>query len=155
MLCPYKGIATWPLFVNRAAKTEDVATVVGDLEGAESIVGVGQFAKHGNFPAYELGVQGVGIIGVDVGVPGGPFVARTIRLWMDFGRDGLEHDHDAVASKEGPEVVICVSVASSLITDVEPQLGLIKRKRGAQVVDNKKGSNAVQHGESAVGSEID
>jgi hypothetical protein len=68
---------------------------------------------------------------------------------MDFRRDGLEHEHDSVAPKEGPEVV-CVSVASSLITNVESQLGLIERKRSAQVVDNKKGRNTVQHGESTV-----
>src|SRR5438094_4103171 len=68
---------------------------------------------------------------------------------MDLGRDGLEHEHDPVTSKDSPEVV-CVSVASSLITNVESQLGLIERKRSAQVVDNKKGSNTIQHGESAV-----
>ena len=78
-------------------------------------------------------------------------MTRTIRLWMDFGRDGLEHEHDSVASKDGPEVA-CVSVASSLITNVEPQLGLVERKRSAQVVDNKKGSNTVQHGEGTVDS---
>ena len=78
-------------------------------------------------------------------------MTRTIRLWMDLGRDGLEHEHDSVTSKDSPEVV-CVSVASSLITNVESQLGLIERKRSAQVVDNKKGSNTVQHGESAVDS---
>jgi len=47
-----------------------------------------------------------------------------------------------VASQEG-EVVISVSVTATLIKDVEPQLGLIERKRRAQVVDNKKGSNTV------------
>ena len=78
-------------------------------------------------------------------------MTRTIRLWMDLGRDGLEHEHDPVTSKDSPEVV-CVSVASSLITNVESQLGLIERKRSAQVVDNKKGSNTVEHGESTVDS---
>jgi hypothetical protein len=72
---------------------------------------------------------------------------------MDLGRDGLEHEHYSVASHDG-EVVISVSVTTTLIKNVEPQLGLIKRKRSAQVVDNKKGSNTVQHSESAVDSNI-
>ena len=65
------------------------------------------------------------------------------------GRDGLEHEHDSVASHDG-EVVISVSVTTTLMKNVEPQLGLIERKRSVQVVDNKKGSNTVQHSKSAV-----
>src|SRR5262249_50535259 len=81
-------------------------------------------------------------------------MTRTIRLGMYLGRDGLEHEHDFVASKDGPEIVVCVSVASSLITNVEAQLGLIERKRSGQIVDNKKGSDTVQHSESALESKI-
>ena len=76
-----------------------------------------------------------------------------IRLWMDLGRDGLEHEHDPVAPHDG-EVIICVSVATTLMKNVETQLGLIERKRSAQVVDNEEGSNTVQHSESTVGSNI-
>src|SRR5215467_15067517 len=150
----HPGNSATRLLGDGAAKTEDVAAVVEDLEGTESVVGIGQFAVHGDFPAYELCVQGVGIIGVDVGVPGRPFVTRTIRLGMDLRGDGLEHEHDSVASKNGPEILVCLSVASSLIANVESQLGLIERKRSRQIVDNEKGSNTVQHGESAVDSKI-
>ena len=52
--CSTRNDATWQLLVNRAAKTEDVAAVVGDLEGAESIAGIGQFPMHGNLFANEL-----------------------------------------------------------------------------------------------------
>jgi len=67
-------------------------------------------------------------------------VTRMIRLWMDLGRDGLDHEHYPVASDDG-EVVTSVSVTTRLIENVEAQLGLIERKRSAQVVDNKEGSN--------------
>jgi hypothetical protein len=80
-------------------------------------------------------------------------MTRTIRLWMDLGRDGLEHEHCSVASHDGPEV-ISASLATAFIKNVEPQLGLIVRKRSAQVVDNKKGSDTVQHSESALDSNI-
>src|SRR5262249_22257319 len=90
----------------------------------------------------------VRIVGKDVGVPASPFVTRTIRLWMDFGADLLNHERNPVASSDGEEVG-SLSVTSSLITNVEPQLGLIERKRSGEVVDNKKGRNTVQHSESA------
>jgi hypothetical protein len=67
------------------------------------------------------------------------WLTQTIRLWMDLGRDGFKHEHYSVSSHEG-EVVISVSVTTTLIKNVEFQLGLIERKRSAQVVDNKKGA---------------
>src|SRR5207248_3341634 len=109
------GLTTLELLVNGVPKTQQISAVISDLEGPESIACIGQFPKHGNPFANELCVQGVGIVRVDVGVPASPFVTRTIRLWMDLGRDGLEHEHDSVASKDGPEVVR-ISVASTLIT---------------------------------------
>src|SRR4051794_2139921 len=99
---------------------------------------------HGSLAAYELLIQRVGIVGVDIGVPAGPFVARMVRLRMDLRCDRLEVQHDPVASNDGEEV-ISGSIASALIADLKPQLGLVERKRGGQVVDNKKGSNRVQH----------
>src|SRR5438067_609745 len=72
-----------------------------------------------------------------------------IWLRMHFGRDRLEHERYPVASQDGPEVIILVSVTSALITNVEPQPGLIERKRSAQVIDNKKRSNTVQHSGTA------
>src|SRR5689334_15146586 len=67
-----------------------------------------------------------------------------IRLWMDLGRDRLEHHHDPVASHNG-EVVVSVCIAAPLIKDVEPQFGPVKRDRSAQLVDYKKWSDTVQH----------
>jgi hypothetical protein len=137
------------LLVNGAPETQHVSAVVGDLEGSESIARIGQFSMHRNLPACELCVQGVGIIRADVGVPAGPFVTRRIRLWMDLGRDGLEEEHGSVAYQDGPEVV-SVSVATTLMKNVEPQLGLIERKRRAQIVDDKRGSRTFQHSEHSV-----
>ena len=136
------------LLFNGAPETQHVSAVVGDLEGSESIARIGQFSMHGHLPAYELCVQRVGIIRADVGVPASPFVARRIRLWMDLGCDGLEEKHGSVAYQDGPEVV-SVSVTTTLTKNVEPQLGLIERKRRAQVVDDKRGSRTLQHSEAA------
>src|SRR6266849_7155264 len=96
------------LLLNGAPETQHISAVVGNLKGSQSIARIGQFSMHGHLPAYELCVQRVGIIRADVGVPASPFVTRTIRLWMDVGRDGLEHEHYSVASHDG-EVVISVS----------------------------------------------
>ena len=52
--CRSYSSAIWQLVVNRAAKTEQVSAVIGNLEGPESIAGVGQFPKHGNPFGYEL-----------------------------------------------------------------------------------------------------
>jgi len=124
------------LLVNGAPKTQHISAVIGDLEGSESIARAGQFPMHRNPPAYELRVQRVRIVRAEVGVPASPFVTRMIRLWMDLGRDGLDHEHYPVASDDGPEVSFG-SVTTTFVKNVETQLGLIERKRGAQVVDNK------------------
>src|SRR4029077_995665 len=100
--------------VNGAPETQHISAVIGDLEGPESVARIGQFPMHGNFLACELCIQGVGIIGADVGVPASPFVTRTIRQWMDLGRDGLQHEHYPVASHDG-EIVISVSLTTTLI----------------------------------------
>lgn len=141
------------LLVNGAPETQHVSAVVSDLEGSESIARIGQFPMHGNLPAYELGVQRVGIIRADVGVPASPFVTRRIRLWMDLGRDGLEEEHGSVAYQDGPEVV-SVAITTALMKNVEPQLGLIERKCRAQIVDDKRGSRTFQHSEDAADSKI-
>src|ERR1700751_3800654 len=67
-----------------------------------------------------------------------------IRLWVDLRGDGLEHDHDLVASDEGPEVV-ALFVAASFIQELEPQFGLVEVESFVQIVNDKEGGNAVQH----------
>src|SRR5690349_4151548 len=141
------------LFFEGPPKAQHVSVVIHYLKGPESIVGIGQLPMHGNLSAGELCVQCVGIFRVDVGVPGGPFMARMVRLRMDLRRDGLEHEHDPVASNDGPKV-ISGSIASALIANGKSQLGLVERKRSGQVVVNKKGSNRVQHSATAVDSNI-
>jgi hypothetical protein len=134
------------LLLDGAPETQHVSAVIGNLEGPESIARIGQFSMHGHLPAYELCVKRVGIIRADIGVPASPFVTRRIRLRMDLGCDGLEEEHGSVANQDGPEVV---SVTTTLMKNVEPQLGLIEGNRRAQVVDDKKGSRTVQHSEAA------
>ncbi len=133
-------------------EAQHVSVVIDDFKGPESIAGIGQFPMHGNLPAGELCVQCVGIVDVDIGVPAGPFVTRMIRLRMDLRRDGLEIDHHPVASNDGEEI-ISGSIASSFISNVKPQLGLVEGKRSGEVVDNKERSNRVQHSETAVAFE--
>ena len=103
---------------------------------------VGEFLVHGNLPADEFLVQQIGIVGIDVCVPSGPFVAGMIWLGMDFGRDRLEVQHDLIASHENP-IVVDVAIASALVPNIEPQFGLVERNRGFQIVDDKEGSNTV------------
>ena len=38
-----------------------------------------------------------------------------------------------------------ISIASVLVKDIEPQPGMVKRKRRAQVVNDKKRCNCSQH----------
>jgi len=110
---------------------------------------VGEFLVHGNLPADKLLVQRIGIVGIDVSVPSGPFVAGMIWLWMDFGRDRLEVQHDLIASHENP-IVVDVAIASALVPNIEPQFGLVERNRSFQVVDDEKRRNTFQHGGSSV-----
>ena len=144
-----RTISVADLLLYRPPKAQHISVVVDDLEGPESVAGIGQIAMHENLLAGELFVQCVGIVGVDVGVPAGPFVARVVRLGMYLGRDRLEVQHDLIASHEGPEIRP-LSVAAALVANVEPQFGLVKRNRGVQVVNNKEGSNTVQHSVTAV-----
>src|SRR5579864_1420159 len=137
------------LLLQRPSEAQYISVIVDDLKGPETIGGIGQFTMHGNLPSGELGVQCVGIVGVDIGVPAGPFVARMVRLRMDLRRDRLEVQHNPVASHDGEEVIFWY-IASALITKVKPQLGLVERKRSGEVIDNKKGSNRVQHSATAV-----
>jgi len=54
---PYDAGANCRLFVKGVPKTQHISAVINDLEGAESIAGIGQFPMHGNGFAYELCVQ--------------------------------------------------------------------------------------------------
>jgi hypothetical protein len=113
------------LIIDRAAKAQHIAVVIGDLESSQSVTRVVQFSMHRDVSGQELCIQRVGIAREDVSVPAGPFVACRVRLWMDLGRDDLEADHDLVASDEGPEVVV-LPVAASFVEELEPQFRLVK-----------------------------
>src|SRR5690349_3937373 len=67
------------LLLQRPPKAQHVSVVIDDLEGAESVAGISQLPMHGSLAADELLVQRIRIVGVDVGVPAGPFVARMVR----------------------------------------------------------------------------
>src|SRR5689334_12444654 len=51
----------------------------------------------------ELRIKRVRIRSVHVCIPGCPFMAGTIGLRMNLRRDGLQHDHDAVALHDAKE----------------------------------------------------
>jgi hypothetical protein len=63
-----------------------------------------------------------------------------IRLGMDLGRDRLKVQHDLIAAHENP-IVTYVAIASALVQNLEPKLGLVERNRSLQVVDDEKRSN--------------
>src|ERR1700692_3162518 len=100
---------------------------------------------HGNVFRSELCVERVGIVGVDIDIPRGPFVARMIRLWMHVTRNDLEHQHNVIASDKSP-IVVDISVAATFIRHVEAKLRLVEGERSRQIIDNEKRSGAYQHG---------
>ena len=51
------GLTTLELLVNGASKTQQISAVIRDLEGSESIAGIGQFPFHRNPFACELCIQ--------------------------------------------------------------------------------------------------
>jgi hypothetical protein len=127
----------------RPSEAEHVTVVVDYLECAQSVRGVFQMLVHGNGSADVLFVQRVGVGGVDVGVPSRPFVARMIRLRMNLRGNRLEHHHDAVTPDHRPEI-LRDPVASALVLNFKPDLGLIELEARLKVVDNKERNNAVE-----------
>jgi len=66
------------------AEEEDVAIGVGDLEAAQSVVGISQRCAEGYSAIDELGSESIRIIGEDIGVP--PHIGMALRVgqWSDF-----------------------------------------------------------------------
>src|SRR5579863_5981259 len=108
-----------------SSEAEHVAVVIYHFEGAQAVLGVFQGLVHRNGSADVLFVQRVGVGGVDVGVPARPFVARMIRLRMNFGGNRLQTDRHAIPADKGPEI-LAVPVASALMRDFETELGLVE-----------------------------
>jgi hypothetical protein len=127
----------------RPSEAEHVAVVVGDFECAKAVLGILQRLVHRNGSADVLLVQRIGVGGVDVRVPARPFVARMIRLWMNLRGDRLQTDHRAVSADEGPEV-LCVAVASALVSNFKTELGLVEVEARLQIIDNKAWSDAME-----------
>src|SRR5437763_16902496 len=50
-------LRTPKLLLHRPSKTQHISTVIGDLEGPESVVRIGQLPMHRNLPADKLCVQ--------------------------------------------------------------------------------------------------
>ncbi len=64
-------------------------------------------------------------------------MAGTIGLRMHVASDVLEHEHDAVAAENGPEIAT-ISIAS-FVQHVEAQPGAIEFHGGGQIVDDEEG----------------
>ncbi len=67
-------------------------------------------------------------------------MAGMIWLGMNLRRDGLEHDHYAIALHDTPEI-FAVSISSACVGDLKAQLGAIKVKTCLEIVYDKKGRN--------------
>lgn len=139
------GLVTAFLFLERAAETEHVAVVVLDLESAQAVVGVGEFAVHGDVSGDVFAIQRVGIGGVDVGIPARAGVAGMIGLRVNFGCDVFEHEHDAVAPHDAPEV-LDLAVAAAFVGELEAELGGVEVERGWKAVDDEEGGDVVEQG---------
>jgi hypothetical protein len=69
-------------------------------------------------------------------------MAGMIWLGMNLRRDGLEHNHHAVALHHAKEI-FADPVSSSRVGDLKAQLGAIKVEAGLEIVHDKKGGNGV------------
>lgn len=126
----------------RPSEADDIPAVVDDLESAQAVAGVAKRAVHGYGIRDVLRIQRVGIGSVHVRIPARPFMAGMIGLGMDLRRDGLEHDHDAVALHDAKEVH-AVPISSARAGDRKAQLGAVKVQAGLEIVNDKKGRNGV------------
>ena len=69
-------------------------------------------------------------------------MAGTIGLRMNLRRDGLEHDHDAVALHDTKEI-FAVSISSTRVGDRKAQLGAIKVEACLEIVNDERRCNGV------------
>lgn len=126
----------------RPSEADDIPAVVDDLESSQAVVGVAKRVVHGYGIREVLRIKRVGIGSVNVRIPARPFVAGMIWLRMNLRRDGLEHDHDAVALHDTKEI-FAVSIASTGVGDRKPQLGAIEVEACLEIVYDKKRRNGV------------
>jgi len=69
-------------------------------------------------------------------------MAGTIGLRMNLRRDGLQHDHDAVALHDAKEI-FAVSVSTTCVGDRKSQLRAIKVEARLEIVYDKRRRNGV------------
>ena len=98
---------------------------------------------HRSGSANVFFLQRFGVGGVDVGVPSRPFVARMIRLRVNPRGNRLEHHHDAVTPDNRPEI-LGGPIASALVLNFKPELGLIEVESRLKILDNKEGNDTVE-----------
>lgn len=126
----------------RPSEADYIPAVVDDLESSKAVAGVGKWAVHGYGIRDVLRIKRVGVGSVNVRIPARPFMAGMIGLRMNLRRDGLEHDHDAVALHDTPEI-FAVSISSTCVGDRKAQLGAIKVQACLEIVYDKKGRNGI------------
>lgn len=68
-----------------------------------------------------------------------------IRLGVNFGRNVLEHEHGAIAHDDPPEIGPSPS-PPPVYAIFKAKLGVVEVEAGSQIVDDEKGSDAVQRG---------
>lgn len=69
-------------------------------------------------------------------------MAGAIGLRMNLRRDGLEHDHYAIALHDTEEI-LTVPISSTGVSDLKAQLGTIKVKACLEIVNDKRRRNGV------------
>ena len=126
----------------RPSEADHIPAVVHDLESSQAVAGVAKRAMHGDGIRDVLRIKRVGIGSVNVRIPARPFVAGMIGLGMNLRRDGLEHDHDAVALHDTKEI-FAVSISATSVGDLKAQLGAIKFEACPEVVYDKKRRNGI------------
>ena len=128
--------------VLRPSEADHIPAVVHDLESSKAVAVVGKRAEHGYGFRHILRIKRIGVGSVNVRIPARPFMAGMIGLGMNLRRDGLKHDHHAVALHDTKEI-LAVSISSACVGDLKAQLGPIEVEACLEVVYDKKGRDGV------------
>ncbi|HEY1731038.1 MAG TPA: hypothetical protein VGG15_04790 [Terriglobales bacterium] len=66
-------------------------------------------------------------------------MAGMIGLWMNLGRNVLEHEHHAIALYDAPKI-LTLPISPACVRDFKAKLRLVEVKAPLKVVDDKERS---------------
>src|SRR5437867_233347 len=118
-------------------KGKDIPVSIGDLEAPQPLVYERQLLYERHTALAELVEERVGVQGVDVRVPTGPFVPGVVWTRKHVWKDGLEHDADPIPANSG---VVRVALWT-LEVQLEAEALAVVGDRGQQVAQDDERSD--------------